>query len=193
MTNGSLNNYRFSFWLPLFAFLLLLIPISIGLDLIALAKITGVVVLVLLLVALRQWFAQARLNNHRLERVALTTNDLFLLKKMLPAFQQMSVSDQRILCDQLGLFLAEAQFKGEWSTQAKFSVGILAVLSTWEQGYTSKLTWVFVSNAPATYFMEPNPSKSFLQNQGFFDAKDLKALLTLDVVSEFNKGVQASF
>ena len=60
MTNGSLSSYRFSFWLPLFAVILILIPICILSGLIGLAKICGVSILILLIVAMRNWFSLAR-------------------------------------------------------------------------------------------------------------------------------------
>ena len=106
MTNGSLNNYRFSFWLPLFAGLLILIPICIWSGLISLAKFLGVSVLLLLIFAMRKWFQLARLQNNRVARIELTTNDLFMLKQINPAYLSWSVSDQRVLIDQIGLFLA---------------------------------------------------------------------------------------
>ncbi len=112
MTNGSLNSYRFSFWIPLFAGLLILVPIFIWSGFISLAKIDGFVVLLLLLVAMRKWFALAKTNNNRVERIQLSANDLFLLQQIIPAFKKWSVAEQRILIDQIGLFLAEAQFKG---------------------------------------------------------------------------------
>ena len=106
MISGSLNNYRFSFWLPLFAILLILIPVFIVSGLIGLAKISGILVLVLLILAMRKWFSIARSKNNRVERVQLNANDLFVLQQMIPSYKNWSVSDQRILIDQTGLFLA---------------------------------------------------------------------------------------
>lgn len=191
MTNGLQNSYRFSFWLPLFAVLLILIPVFIGLELIGLAKFSGIAVLVLLLVALRKWFALARTNNNRVERIMLTTNDMFMLKQLLPVYSKLSSDDQRILTDQLGLFLAEVQFKGEWSPKAIFSVGMLAVLATWQEGYQNKQNWVFCAAAAATYYLEKQPTLCFDLPSMPFEAIDLPALLKHDAVLFFKNEVLA--
>ena len=125
MISGSLNNYRFSFWLPLFAILLILIPVFIVSGLIGLAKISGILVLVLLILAMRKWFSIARSKNNRVERVQLNANDLFVLQQMIPSYKNWSVSDQRILIDQTGLFLAEVNFMGTWNPKTQLSVAIL--------------------------------------------------------------------
>lgn len=191
MTNGLQSSYRFSFWLPLFAVLLILIPVFIGLDLIGLAKFSGVAVLILLLVALRKWFALARTNNNRVERIMLTTNDLFMLKQILPVYSKLSSVDQRILTDQLGLFLAEVQFKGEWSPKAILSVGVLAVLATWQEGYQNKQNWVFCAAAAATYYHEKQPALCFALPSMPIEVSDLSALLNHEAVLYFKNEVLA--
>ena len=191
MTNGLQSSYRFSFWLPLFAVLLILIPVFIGLDLIGLAKFSGVAVLILLLVALRKWFALARTNNNRVERIMLTTNDLFMLKQMLPLYSRLSSVDQQILTDQLGLFLAEVQFKGEWSPKAIFSLGVLSVLATWQEGYQNKQSWIFCSASPTTYYIDRQPAQCFDLPATPIDAADLNALLQHQAVLHFKNEVLA--
>ncbi|MEY3682121.1 MAG: hypothetical protein RLZZ289_645, partial [Bacteroidota bacterium] len=94
MTNGSLNKFRFNFWLPYFAILLLLIPILIWQEFIFLAKLSGIITLLGLLVALKQWFSVARQINNRVERHLLNTNELYILESILPAFKSWSVADQ---------------------------------------------------------------------------------------------------
>lgn len=191
MTNGLQNSYRFSFWLPLFAFLLVLIPVFIGLDFIPLAKCSGIAVLILLLIALRKWFALARTNNNRVERIILTTNDLFMLKQLLPAYNKLSSKDQRIFSDQLGLFLAEVQFKGDWSPRSIFSVGILAVLATWQEGYQNKQHWVFYTADTTAYYIEKQPSQRFDLPNAPINATDLSSLLKHDAVLHFKNEVLA--
>ena len=97
MTNGSLNSYRFYFWIPLFAGLLILIPIFIWSGFISLAKIDGFVVLILLLLAMRNWFALARTNNNRVARVQLSTNDLFLLRQIILSNLQIRRISMKVL------------------------------------------------------------------------------------------------
>jgi hypothetical protein len=158
MTNGSLNSYRFSFWLPLFAGLLMLVPIFIWSGFISLAKIDGFAILILLLLAMRKWFALARTNNNRVERVQLSTNDLFLLQQIIPAFKNWPSSKQRILTDQLGLFLAEVQFSGVWTPKAQFTTGVAAALATWDAGYINKQQWVLCASEADTYYIAAAPS-----------------------------------
>lgn len=191
MTNGSQSSYRFSFWLPLFAFVLVLIPVFIGLNLIALAKCSGITVLILLLVALRKWFSLARSNNNRVERIMLTTNDLFMLKQILPVYSRMSNADQRILIDQLGLFLAEVQFKGEWTPRSILSVGVLSVLATWQEGYQNKQHWIFCAEGLNVFYVEKQPSQHFSLPSATLNSPDLSTLLKHDAVLHFKNEVLA--
>ena len=158
MTNGSLNSYRFYFWIPLFAGLLILIPIFIWSGFISLAKIDGFVVLILLLVAMRNWFALARTNNNRVERIQLSANDLFLLQQIIPSFKNWPAAEQRILVDQIGLFLAEVQFKGSWTPKAQFTIGVAVALATWDLGYINKQQWVLCASENDTYYIAQDPT-----------------------------------
>lgn len=142
MTNGSLNSYRFIIWLPLFAALLIAIPIFIWFGYIFLAKVTGVVVLVLLIYAMRIWFRKARLQNQRLERVHLNANDLFTIQQIIPSWKSWPNEDRQILVNQLGLLLAEVEFSGAPNPKAKLLVGIYIVAATLNDGYTNKQGWI---------------------------------------------------
>ena len=142
MTSGSLNKFRFNFWLPYFAILLLLIPILIWQEFIFLAKLSGIITLLGLLVALRQWFAVARKINNRVERYVLNTNELYLLESILPAFKSWSVSDQKVLKDQLGIVLSEIRFSGDSELQDKFTAVLQLVLANWGEGYSNKQNWL---------------------------------------------------
>lgn len=142
MTNGSLNSYRFNIWLPLFAALLIAIPIFIWFGYIFLAKVTGVVVLVLLIYAMRIWFRKARLQNQRLERVHLNANDLFTIQQIIPSWKSWPNEDRQILVNQLGLLLAEVEFSGAPNPKAKLLAGIYIVAATLNDGYSNKQGWV---------------------------------------------------
>lgn len=147
MTNGSLNKFRFNFWLPYFAILLLLIPILIWQEFILLAKLSGIVTLIGLLVALKQWFTVARQINNRVERHLLNTNELYILESILPAFKSWSVADQKILKDQLGIVLSEIRFTGQSELQDKFNAALQIVLASWGAGYINKQAWLLDFNA----------------------------------------------
>ena len=122
-----------------------------------LAKICGVSVLLLLLVALRQWFALARTSNNRVERIQLSTNDIFLLQQLLPSFKKWSSADQRVFTDQLGLFLAEVKFQGAWDPKMQFATGISITLATWDVGYINKQDWVLCLQEGDSFHMERFP------------------------------------
>lgn len=190
MTNGLLNSYRFSFWIPLFAGLLILVPVFIWSGFISLAKIDGIAVLLLLLFAMRKWFALARSNNNRVERIQLSANDLFLLQQIIPSFKNWPAAEQRILVDQIGLFLAEVQFKGTWTSKAQFTIGIAVALATWDHGYINKQQWVLCASENDTYYIAQDP-KAILNTPVFAaSAKSLSALLDSESVLALKKVIQ---
>ena len=72
----------------------------------------------------------------------LNTNELYLLESILPSFKSWSVSDQKVLKDQLGIVLSEIRFSGESELQDKFTVVLQLVLANWGEGYTNKQNWL---------------------------------------------------
>ncbi len=190
MTNGSLNSYRFSFWIPLFAGLLILVPIFIWSGFISLAKIDGFLVLVLLLLAMRNWFALARTNNKRVERVQLTANDLFLLQQIIPSYKKWSNSDQRILVDQIGLFLAEVRFDGVWTPKNQFTIALAVALATWDLGYINKQHWVLCASENDTYYIAQDPTAILNAPVFASSAQSLSALLDSESVLALKKVIQ---
>jgi hypothetical protein len=190
MTNGSLNSYRFSFWIPLFAGLLILVPIFIWSGFISLAKIDGFLVLVLLLLAMRNWFALARTNNKRVERVQLTANDLFLLQQIIPSYKKWSNSDQRILVDQIGLFLAEVRFDGVWTPKNQFTIALAVTLATWDLGYINKQHWVLCASDNDTYYIAQDPTAILNAPVFASSAQSLSALLDSESVLALKKVIQ---
>jgi hypothetical protein len=191
MTNGSLNNYRFSFWLPLFAGLLILIPICIWSGLISLAKFLGVSVLLLLIFAMRKWFQLARLQNNRIARIELTTNDLFMLKQINPAYLSWSGSDQRVLIDQIGLFLAEVRFQGPWTPKAQLTVAFMSVCATWNSSYTNRQHWTLCCTEAATFYFEQAPNVFFSIPTNPMPNQDLSALQNNDFIRALQKGLES--
>lgn len=187
MTNGSPSSYHFSIWLFIFAGILFCIPLFIWFEFIVLAKICGVTVLVLLLFAMRRWFALARINNNRVERKILSTNELYVLQQVLPLFKRLTARQQRILKDQLGLFLAEVRFNGDWPQKTQFSVGLLVVLSTWETGYINKQNWQLVLTNANQFFIEEQPNHIVEIPSVPFAAKSFEDLLSLAEVINFKK------
>jgi hypothetical protein len=155
-----------------------------------LAKIDGFAVLLLLLVAMRKWFALARTNNNRVERIQLSANDLFLLQQIIPSFKNWPTAEQRILKDQIGLFLAEVQFKGTWTSKAQFTVGVAVALATWDHGYINKQQWVLCTSENDTYYIAQD-STALLKTPVFASsAKSLSALLDNESVLALKKVIQ---
>lgn len=187
MTNGSPSSYYFSVWLFIFAAILLCIPLFIWFEFIVLAKISGITVLVLLLFAMRRWFALARINNNRVERKILSTNDLYVLQQILPIYKRLTAPQQRILKDQLGLFLAEVRFNGDWSQKTQFSVGVMVVLSTWETGYINKQNWNLVLTNTNQFYREEQPDQIAEIPPVPFVANSFEDLLSLAEVINFKK------
>jgi hypothetical protein len=155
-----------------------------------LAKIDGFAVLLLLLVAMRKWFALARTNNNRVERIQLSANDLFLLQQIIPSYKNWPTAEQRILVDQIGLFLAEAQFKGIWTSKAQFTVGVAVALATWDHGYINKQQWVFCTSENDTYYIAQDPTALLKTPVFASSAKSLSALLDSESVLALKKVIQ---
>lgn len=191
MTNGLLNNYRFSFWLPLFAGLLILIPICIWSGLIGLAKLLGVSVLLLLIFAMRKWFQLARIHNNRVARIQLTTNDLFILKQINPSFSSWPGSDQRILIDQVGLFLAEVRFTGAWTPKAQLSVAFMSICATWNSSYINRQHWTLYYKEEASFYFEQAPNTIYSIPTSPLPEQDLLALQNNDFIATLQKGIKS--
>lgn len=191
MTNGSLNNYRFSFWLPLFATLLILVPICIWSGLIGLAKFLGISVLLLLIFAMRKWFQLARLQNNRIARIELTTNDLFILKQINPAYLSWSGSDQRILIDQIGLFLAEVRFTGPWTPKEQLAVAFMSICATWNSSYINRQHWILCYKEAASFCFEQAPNVVYSIPTKPMSEQDLQGLQNNDFIAPLLKGLES--
>lgn len=111
--NKKTLNYRFPIWLTVIFFTLFSIPLLVFLDLLALAKISGVVTVVLTSIALRYWMRIAKLKSDNISKVPITKNDVFDLKRQFPYFNQLPTSEQIEIQDKIGLVLARFRFIDE--------------------------------------------------------------------------------
>lgn len=108
---NKIKQYRFSFWIAVFSFLLISIPISvIYVESMSLAKFFGILLVLLLILALKIWFSVAKNRNDITPRVVLNKNDLFDLNKDFKDFLTLSVSDRDILVNRIGLLLSKVKF-----------------------------------------------------------------------------------
>jgi hypothetical protein len=90
--------------LIVFFIALLTIPCLIYFELFLLAKIIGISITITLVVMLRIWLHQLKKQKPS-ERYAFTTNDVFELHSLIPAFKQLSAADQQALQHRLGLIM----------------------------------------------------------------------------------------
>jgi hypothetical protein len=112
--NKKTLNYRFPIWLTVIFFTLFSIPVLVYFDLLTLAKIFGVVTVVLTSIALRFWMSVAKLKTESVSRVPITKNDIFDLKRIFPYFNQLSSNEQIELQDKIALTLARFRFINEF-------------------------------------------------------------------------------
>jgi hypothetical protein len=111
--NKKTLNYRFPIWLTVIFFTLFSIPVLVYFDLLTLAKISGVVTVVLTSIALRFWMNVAKHKTETVSRVPITKNDIFDLKRIFPYFNQLSSNEQIELQDKIALTLARFRFVNE--------------------------------------------------------------------------------
>ncbi|MFM6935376.1 MAG: hypothetical protein ACKOXP_08025 [Flavobacteriales bacterium] len=104
-------SYRFPFWLTVIFLLLIFIPLAILSDFMIVAKISGVLCLVMVLLAMKYWFSIAKKKSGVRDRVVLTKNDLFELERIFPAMKSWNKGDLRILKDRIGVLLANVEFR----------------------------------------------------------------------------------
>jgi hypothetical protein len=109
--NKNRVNYRFPLWLTVIFLLLILVPCAILSNLIVLAKLSGLLCLLVVIVALRFWFRAAKLNSNVRDRVIINKNDWFDLERLYPSIYKWSKTDVSIIKDRIGLLLANVEMR----------------------------------------------------------------------------------
>lgn len=99
------KSYFFSIWISVLFFLVFSVPFLLVSNFIFLAKLNGVLSLLVLLVALNFWKKVSRNRNKVKARIELTVNDTFYLKNQFQWFNLLSKENQRIIENRIGLFL----------------------------------------------------------------------------------------
>jgi len=131
--NKKTLNYRFPLWLTVIFFTLFSIPVFVYFDLFMLAKISGVVTVVLTSIALRFWMSVAKQKTEIISRVPITKNDIFDLKRIFPYFNKLSTNEQIELQDKIGAVLARFRFINEsgehYSKLNSIQLGLFFVLA----------------------------------------------------------------
>ena len=144
----KITDYRFPFWIAVFSFLLISIPFSVSaLDNLFLAKFFGATLVILLLFALRFWFSVARNRNNIVPRVVLNKNDLFDLNKDFKAFKSVSVIDQDIILNRIGILLSRVKFvdgDGELLERREaIKIAYVYVCENWTDDFIVNTNWIF--------------------------------------------------
>jgi hypothetical protein len=109
--NKNCVNYRFPLWLTVIFLLLILVPCAILTNQMILAKLSGLLCLLIVIIALRFWFRAAKLNSNVRDRVIINRNDWFDLERLYPSLYKWNKMDVSILKDRIGLLLANVEMR----------------------------------------------------------------------------------
>ena len=110
-SNNNQLSYRFPFWLTVIFLLLVLVPAGLLLNQVLMAKVSGILCLIAVLLALKHWFKTARLKSGVNERVLLTHNDWFEMERTYPSVRNWNKVETSILKDRIGLMLANVELR----------------------------------------------------------------------------------
>ncbi|MFO0494103.1 MAG: hypothetical protein ACK50Y_01105 [Flavobacteriia bacterium] len=97
---------KFLFWILLFFFLLVSIPMLMYGGYYLFAKLVGVITVVVLSLSLRLWMYKTKKVYNPIERVKINLNDRFWLSKHISFYSQLSNTDKIIFEDRVGIFLS---------------------------------------------------------------------------------------
>jgi hypothetical protein len=111
--NKNRVNYRFPFWLTVIFLLLILIPCAILTQYILVAKLSGILCLLVVIIAMRFWFRAAKLNSDVKDRVILNNNDWFDLGRTYPSLYKWNKREVSILKDRIGLMLSNTEIRNK--------------------------------------------------------------------------------
>lgn len=144
----SFKNYHFKFWVPLLFLLLALVPIFITTGFVLIAKISGILCLFSLLIALWYWKVVAKNLNIKTVPVSINLNDAYFLERNLLCYKSLNSSDKKTFNSRMGLFLAEIKAqntstaiisKEDWLTLAS-----IIVILFWDKDYSSFSGYTFI-------------------------------------------------
>jgi hypothetical protein len=127
---------KFIIWISVFFLLLISIPGLASFDLFGLAKVIGVVTVVLVSLAIRVWTNQSKKNSLVKERIILNRNDRFHIDKTVTSFKGLDADKKKMFLDRVALFLATIPFdcehKGDLDRDECISVACHYILSSLE-------------------------------------------------------------
>ena len=101
---------RFIPWLLPILILLIGVPVLLMVEVVAFAKIAGIIMVVLTTVAIRFWLHNANKLRMKGAMVKFTINERHFLNEHFPLYKSLSAKDRNILEEKAGLLLAEISF-----------------------------------------------------------------------------------
>lgn len=144
------KGFRFTPWLVVFFVALVAIPCLIYLELYLIAKIVGITITVTLVVVLRVWLHQLKKQGPS-ERYALTANDVYELRHLIPAFKELSVEDQKALQHRIGLFMGVLLIQNPNDLPVQLSSKNLAICGAlfafMQLDSTKEIVWIIQERA----------------------------------------------
>lgn len=126
-------SYYFFGWITVLFVLIFSVPLFIYSDLIILAKLSGVLSIVVLLVALSFWKQVSRKRNKIKDRVVLTVNELYWIDKHIFWFKLLSREEQKIIKNRMGIFLSYTKIvNGDEDKNRLLYLALFDTLFFWE-------------------------------------------------------------
>ena len=101
---------RFIPWLVPILLLLIVVPVLLMVEVVAFAKIAGIIMVVLTTVAIRFWLHNANKLRTKGAKVKFTINERYFLNEHFPLYKSLSTKDRNTLEEKAGLLLAEISF-----------------------------------------------------------------------------------
>jgi membrane protease YdiL (CAAX protease family) len=149
---------KFFVWVLLFFVLLVSIPLLMFSGYFLIAKLIGVMTLVLLSLALRIWMYKTKKEYNPIERVKINLNDRFWLSKHITFYNQLSSIDKIIFEDRVGIFLSR-----------------VPIIFSSNQKVTSKEDAMLVASSAICAFW--NSSESNIPFKGYILINDVGSLV----------------
>ncbi len=180
--------------------LLIAIPSLLYIEVNGLAKIVGVVMVVLTSIALRFWLYRANKQRGRGAIVKLTANDRYVLDANLSFYKSLGSSDKKRLEERIGLMLAELDFdRFDGKAVGKdecIAFAVLLSLITWEKEYQTcdgKIV-VFKDDATPEMILQRGNPVLFIDELVIYDRlKQVTSISNTSESAEFYSGVLNEF
>ena len=144
---NEIKNYRFPLWLTVFLLLLISIPFFIFQENYALAKISGIILVCSITIALRYWFSVAKNRNNVVARVILNKNDLFDLERDFKPFINYDNESKKVVINRIGILLSKVRFIGtddlHLDRRESIQLAFIYICENWTTDFIVNSKWVF--------------------------------------------------